>query len=244
MKRILALCLLVFCASSVEAKVKLPAVLSDNMVLQRNTNVNLWGTATPNKTVTISPSWDKKKYTTKADSDGKWKTTVPTTEAGGPYAIIFDDGEKTALSNILLGEGWVCSGQSNMEMPVAGFMSQPVAGAEDEILDAYQHPNIRMFTVPRCASDTPKDDCESKWLCSNPGSVRTFSAVGYFFGKTLNKVLNVLIGLITTNWGGTVIEAWMNRNTLDGIEGRNAKVEEGYKGQTWLRCYITEWCFL
>jgi sialate O-acetylesterase len=231
MKKALILCLAALGSiASTEAKVKLPAVLGSNMVLQRNTDVNLWGTATPGKNVTITTSWQKGKYTVRADKEGRWKTTVPTIDAGGPYSITFDDGEKTVIDNILLGEVWICSGQSNMEMPVAGFMSQPVNGAEEEIMQATQYPGIRMFTVPKRTSDTPQDDCEASWNCSTPKSVRTFSAVGYFFGKELNRILNVPIGLIATDWGGTVIEAWMSQETLDGIKGRNSKVDAGYKG--------------
>ena len=115
------------------AKVELPSVIGSHMVLQRNADVNLWGKATPGKKVTIKASWSKEKFTARADADGKWATTIPTTDAGGPYTLTFDDGEKTELTDILLGEVWVCGGQSNMEMPVGGFMYQPVDGAAEHI---------------------------------------------------------------------------------------------------------------
>ena len=212
------------------AKVELPSVIGSHMVLQRNADVNLWGKATPGKKVTIKASWSKEKFIARVDADGKWATTIPTTDAGGPYTLTFDDGEKTELTDILLGEVWVCGGQSNMEMPVGGFMYQPVDGAAEHIREAAQYPGIRMFTVPRCISETPKEDCDTVWRESSPLTVRTFSAAAYFFGKELHRMLGVPVGLITSNWGGTVIEAWMSREALDAIPGRNAEVEKTRSG--------------
>ena len=145
MKRIFSL--LIILASlpfAVQAKVLLPSILGSNMVLQRNTDVNLWGTAEANKKVKITASWTKEKFSVKADENGKWSTTIPTADAGGPYTLTFDDGEKTELTNILLGEVWICSGQSNMEMPVGGYMYQPINGVEQDSAEAYEYPNIRM----------------------------------------------------------------------------------------------------
>ena len=231
MKRTFLLFVLLACTSHfIKAKVELPSILGSNMVLQRNTEVNLWGKARPGKKVSIVASWTKKKYSTMADENGRWKTKIPTADAGGPYTLTFDDGEKTVLNNILLGEVWVCGGQSNMEMPVGGFMYQPVNGAEEHIREACEYPGIRMFTVPRCISDTPKEDCDTIWRESTPLTVRTFSAAAYFFGKELHKMLGVPVGLVTSNWGGTVIEAWMSRESLDAMEGRNAEVEKTRSG--------------
>ena len=176
MKKISILVAALACAFGVaQAKVTLPAVLGSNMVLQRNTDVNLWGTAEANKKVKITASWTKEKFSVKADDNGKWATTIPTADAGGPYTLTFDDGEKLELTNILLGEVWVCSGQSNMEMPVGGYMYQPVDGALEHIKEAYKYPEIRMFTVPRCTSNTPKEDCDTMWRESSPMTVRTYS---------------------------------------------------------------------
>ena len=134
MKKISILAAALACIFSVaQAKVTLPSVIGSNMVLQRNTDVNLWGTAEADKKVKITASWTKEKFSVKADENGKWATTIPTADAGGPYTLTFDDGEKTELTNILLGEVWVCSGQSNMEMPVGGYMYQPVDGALEHI---------------------------------------------------------------------------------------------------------------
>ena len=231
MKKLSILAAALACIFSVaQAKVTLPSVIGSNMVLQRNADVNLWGTAEANKKVKITASWTKEKFSVKADENGKWATTIPTAEAGGPYTLTFDDGDKTELTNILLGEVWICSGQSNMEMPVGGYMYQPVNGAMEHIADAYKYSDIRMFTVPRCTSATPQEDCDTMWRESSPVTVRTFSAVAYLFGKELQKMLGVPVGLITSNWGGTVIEAWMSKECLDGVKDRNVAHDKNRRG--------------
>lgn len=211
-------------AVAAEAKVTLPSVMSDNMVLQRDTEVNIWGKAKPGATVTVTPSWSGKSYTAKAGSDGNWLTKVATGNAGGPYSIIISDGEPTVLDNILLGEVWICGGQSNMEMQVHGFMHQPVSGGLEAILDAPNHPEMRFFTVKRAISDTPLDDCGGEWLESTPEAVADFSACGYYFGHLLNQMLGVPVGLITSNWGGTAAEPWMDVAAFESVEGIDRKV--------------------
>lgn len=232
MKKIFFILTILACLPfAVQAKVSLPSILGSNMVLQRNTEVNLWGTAEANKKVKITASWTKEKFSVKADDNGKWATKIPTADAGGPYTLTFDDGEKLELTNILLGEVWICGGQSNMEMPVGGYMYQPIIGVEQDIAEAYEYPNIRMFTVPRCISDTPKEDCDTVWRESSPLTVRTFSAIAYLFGKELNKMLDVPIGLVTSNWGGTVIEAWMSKESLAAIKDRNSSLDAKRRGE-------------
>ena len=232
MKRISFLLTALACLlTAAQAKVVLPSILGNDMVLQRNTEVNLWGEAEPNKKVTITASWTKEKFSAKADKDGKWATKIPTGEAGGPYTMTFSDGDKTELTNILLGEVWIASGQSNMEMPVGGYMYQPIDGVEQDIAEAYEYPNIRMFTVPRCISDTPKEDCDTIWRTSDPMTVRTFSAIAYLFAKELNKMLDVPVGIVTSNWGGTIIEAWMSKESINAIEGRNAAYDARRKNE-------------
>ncbi|KAB5052743.1 sialate O-acetylesterase, partial [Bacteroides thetaiotaomicron] len=130
---VLASFLLAACLS-MRAEVKLPAIFSDGMVMQQQTNANLWGTATPNKKVTVTTGWNGKQYAVTADKNGSWKLSVSTPEAGGPYTITFDDGTQKTLNNILIGELWLCSGQSNMEMPMKGFKNQPVENANMDIL--------------------------------------------------------------------------------------------------------------
>lgn len=219
MKRLFASVLALAAFMSASAEVKLPGVLSNDMVLQRNTEVNLWGEAAPNRRVRIRTSWDNARYDVRADEAGRWSVRVATGDAGGPYSITFDDGDRVTLENILLGEVWICGGQSNMEMPVCGFMYQPVEGSVDAIVDAGSYPEIRLFTVPHISSAEPLTDCDASWEVSTPESVCRFSAVGYFFGLTLHKVLGVPVGLITPNWGGSTIETWMTEESIDAIEG-------------------------
>ena len=120
MKKLFMFSVCIFAAATLSAKVQLPALLQDNMVLQQQTEANLWGKADPQKKVTVTTSWDKEKYTTQADENGAWKVAVSTPAAGGPYSITISDGDKVELNNVMIGEVWICSGQSNMQMPVAG----------------------------------------------------------------------------------------------------------------------------
>lgn len=206
-------------AAAMNAEVKLPSVLSDGMVLQRNAEVTLWGKAAPGSTVCVEPSWDGVRRQTKADSEGCWKLKVATTDAGGPYSISFSDSKKSSvtLNDILLGEVWICSGQSNMEMPVKGFVSQPVAGSAQAIRDSYAHPDMRIFNVLRHATDTLQSDCTGEWQYPTPENVANCSAVAYFFGRMLTDILGVPVGLITSYWGGTMIETWMMPESIKAI---------------------------
>lgn len=223
-KSIIALLTLALAAGISEAKVTLPSVMADNMVLQRDTDVNIWGKAAPGAKVTVTPSWSGSTYTATADKDGRWITKIATGNAGGPYSITISDGEPVVLDNVLLGEVWICGGQSNMEMPVQGFMHQPVAGSLEAILDAPNHPEMRFFTVKRSVSDKPLDDCGGEWLESTPDAVAGFSATGYYFGHLLNQMLGVPVGLITSNWGGTVAEPWMDEAAFEAVGGIDKEV--------------------
>jgi len=206
-------------AFSLGATIKLPALVGDNMILQQRTVVNIWGRAGASKKVTVNTSWNKKQYTTIADASGRWLVEVSTPAAGGPYDIRISDGIPVIVKDVLIGEVWICSGQSNMEMPVHGFFGQRVEGGMDEVFEANQYPMIRMFTIPPTPADTPQEDCKGQWLKSSPSSVGDFSAVGYMFGKYLNKVLNIPIGLITPNCGATAIESWMTVASIREIPG-------------------------
>lgn len=219
MKRLFFAALALLLAVQAGAEVKLPALLGSNMVLQRNTEVNFWGEASPRSRVRVTTSWNGRTYDTRADAAGRWALKVATGEAGGPYTVTVSDGAKVVLDNVMLGEVWICSGQSNMEMPVYGFMYQPVEGASDAVVDAGRYPGIRMFTVPKVSAETPCDTCGGEWLTPAPASVGAFSAVGYFFGQTLYKILDIPIGLITPNWGGSTIETWMTVDAIDSTPG-------------------------
>ena len=200
------------------AKVKLPNILGNHMVLQQNTIINLWGSTDPGRKVRITTSWNNAVYTVKANTEGDWHAEVRTTVAGGPYHIIFDDGDRLRLDNILLGDVWVCSGQSNMQMPLKGFPAQPVYRSTETILEACRYPKLRLFTVERTPSDVPQTDCKGQWQTSSMSSAADFSAVGYFFAKNLSDVLDIPIGMIESDWGGTRIETWMPRSSALKID--------------------------
>lgn len=213
-RTLLAVALLCTIPPSARAVVKLPAIFSDGMVMQQQTNANLWGTATPNANVHITVGWNPaKSYSTRADKDGKWTTSLPTPKAGGPYSIVFNDGTRTTLKNILIGELWLCSGQSNMEMPMKGFKNQPVANATMDILRS-TNPQIRLFTVKRTAALQPQTDVIGQWQEATSITVREFSATAYYFGRLLNEITRTPVGLIVSSWGGSACEAWMNADWL------------------------------
>lgn len=208
-KTFFSLAIAALTAFPLQAKVVLPKFFADNMVLQQQTECNLWGKASAGKSVTVTTSWNGKKYSSRADKDGKWRVKVSTPQAGGPYDITFSDGERTVLHNVLIGEVWICSGQSNMEMPMKGFKGQPVDNAVTQLLNC-KDDKLRLFTVKRNAQTTPVDTVSGQWNAANAETVRQFSATAYFFGNALRKSLDVPVGLIVTSWGGSACEAWMN----------------------------------
>lgn len=196
--------------SNVYAKITLPHLVGDNMVLQRDVKVPVWGWAGKGEKVKIE--FNRKSYTTIAGSDGKWRVWLDPLPAGGPYDMIITGTNQVVVKNILMGEVWVCSGQSNMEWPV-----RLVKNAADEMMAA-KYPEIRLYTVPHKVSATPEPDTEKgEWVECNPESVSEFSAVGYFFGKNLYHELKVPIGLIHTSWGGTVSETWTSREAISTV---------------------------
>jgi len=205
----LSVIVLVLIAAGISyADVKLPGVISDNMVLQQKCNVPIWGWAEAGEKIAVSTSWKKSAKTT-AGKDGKWKLKLKTPKAGGPYDITITGNNTVELENVLIGEVWVCSGQSNMQWS----MTRTENAAKD--IAAAEKPNIRLFTVERVIAEEPKDDCNGNWSACSPETVAEFSAVGYFFGKSLHDELDIPIGLISTNWGGTLAEAWTRKEILE-----------------------------
>ena len=157
--------------------------------------------------------WHEKTCFSVADSTGKWKLKISTPAAGGPYEIIIKADTTFILKNILIGEVWVCSGQSNMQMPFNGYISMPVIGSNDYIAHG-QNENIRLFTVERSYSTTPAEDCNGHWVVSSPSYVAKFSAVAYSYGKYIQEILDLPVGLILSSVGDTPAEAWTGENTL------------------------------
>ncbi len=216
MKRLLFVLALALMSAAASAKVELPNFLGDNMVLQQQTMAALWGTATPGKNVTIRPGWTKSKVTVKADPEtGKWFTRIPTPAAGGPYDIVLSDGEKLTVHNVLIGEVWFCSGQSNMEMPVKGYGSQPARGNEDYIALAKTSTPIRMCKIVRRSCTTPQDTVTTKgWQVHSPEAVANTSATAYFFAQYLQRALDIPVGILESDWGGSSIETWIDEKTI------------------------------
>lgn len=196
-------------ANVTEAKVKLPSVISSGMVLQQQSDVKLWGTAKAKTAVIVKVSWDGSTYRATSDSDGRWALRVKTPAAGGPYTIDISDGEQTVLDNILSGEVWLCSGQSNMDMRVAGRYGDPVLGSLDAVVTS-KNTAIRMFTVGSKMDNKPHDDCAGSWQEASPETVPEFSATAYFFARKLNEVLGVPVGILHASYGGSRVEAWMS----------------------------------
>ena len=205
---------LLLAVAPAQAKIVLPSIFSNNMVLQQKDNVPVWGRSTANATVSVITSWNNKKYTARADSEGTWSLKVSTPSAGGPFNITISDGQKLTLTNILIGEVWVCSGQSNMEMPVKGFGNQPILQSADILLEA-DNPQIRLIRYERELKRTPQFDAKStSWQVSNAEVARDFSAAGFQFAQLLQRKLQVPVGIIMSTWGGTRIEPWMPEKSL------------------------------
>ena len=209
------LALLGFLASfQMNAAIKLPALFSDNMMLQQQSSAPIWGWADKNQSLKIQTSWDSKSYEVKSDKDGKWKIAVQTPAAGGPFEIkVSDNTETKTIKNILIGEVWLCSGQSNMEMPLKGFPGQPVFKGNEAIVHSTNN-QIRFITVPRATVLTPNEDFVGKWNAAGPQTTGDFSATAWYFGSLLQEVLQVPVGLIHVSYGGSSMEAWMNQEML------------------------------
>lgn len=206
---------LVFCfiTFTLNSQTKIPAFFSDNMVLQQKENVVIWGKDQPNTKIFITTSWHSFAKTV-TNSQGVWKTTIKTKKASfTPENIKIQGSSTITLKNILIGEVWFCSGQSNMEMPLKGLRKSKVLNS-GKYLQIANNKNIRLFNVPRTASVLPSDDVNAEWQESDEESARNYSAIGYIFGFELYQKLNVPIGIIESSWGGTRIESWIPKQDL------------------------------
>ena len=199
-KLFLVFLLLFICSGQILADVTLPAVIGSNMVLQQNKPLKIWGWAEPGENVTVEI--EKNKQKTKTDKQGNWNVTLPEMKAGGPYVMTIKGNNTVTLENVLVGEVWICSGQSNMQ-----WSMRSVQNNVSEILAA-NNPKIRFLQVKRIAAGFPQKDVSATWQECNPQTAIDFSAIGYFYGKNLFDELDVPIGLINSSWGGTRIEPW------------------------------------
>lgn len=204
-------------AATSEAKVQLPQILSDHMILQQKSDANLWGKAAPSSKVTVKASWGTEEYSVNSDREGNWKLALRTPAAGyTAYSItIADKDGAVTLSDVLVGEVWLCGGQSNMEMPLNGFWHCPVEGSLEEVaLSGQFRDKIRLVKIPKTGAETPQETVEGRWQVSGPATSGTFTAVGWHFARMLNSVLNVPVGLVSCNWGGSAVESWLPKEEV------------------------------
>lgn len=209
-----------------EAKVTLPSVFSNNMLLQQKTNAAIWGKAKPGAVITITPGWNGKKYTGKTGTDGNWKIRILTPSYGGPYTLRISDGEPVLLQNVMIGDVWICSGQSNMEMPLSGWGK--IQNYQQEIANA-DYPAIRLLQVDHVTSNQVLDNARisnNGWATCSPATIAEFSSTAYFFAREIYRKTKIPIGLIHTSWGGTIAEAWMSAPALKKIPAFAGAVTE------------------
>ncbi len=202
--------LLALAPLTARADVRPNALCSEGMVLQQKSNVKIWGEADKGEKITVS--FRGKTVAAQADDDGRWVATIPSGDAGGPFEMTISGNNKIDFKNVLVGEVWVCSGQSNMEWNVNSCDEAD----RDSAMEEPRNPMLRMFTVKRVTPTTPQTNTSGSWVKAKASTVGNFSAVGYFFGRDLNKNLKVPVGLIHTSWGGTRAEAWTRKEILDG----------------------------
>jgi len=220
-KNYVAFVVLLLCTIVLKANIRLPNVINSNMVLQQQSAVKLWGWAGAAEKIYITTSWNNTLDSIIATRDANWMITVQTPAAGGPHTITLKGGNTIVLKNVLIGEVWVCSGQSNMEMNY-GWGLPDIKAA----LSTCANSSIRFFTIPKTTSKYPQDNCGGEWLSCDSNTLKDFSAVAYFFGKKLNADLNVPIGLISSNWGGTPAETWAEAEAINNDKELKAAAEK------------------
>ncbi len=217
MIRYFSLLLLLFWSAATFAKIGLPPILADDMVLQQSTTVKLWGTSSVKKSITVKVSWSSTWFQTWTKADGTWELQLftPVGSFQEHWIKITDANDQKEIKNILIGEVWLCSGQSNMAMTFRGYKYQPIANAEQFISEANNIKGIRTFNVDKEASFTPKNVGEGKWLNVSSANLPIFSVVGYTYALELQKSLQVPVGIINSSFGGSTIEGWLNAATLE-----------------------------
>lgn len=206
---VLVLCAAPLLASRAQAEVRVPSIIGDNMVVQQGRKARVWGTAQSGETITVS--FAGKSERTIADPQGHWQTLLGPFKAGGPFELTITGSNTLTFKNVLVGDVWICSGQSNMEFALAN-----ATGAAEAIAQA-NYPEIHLFSVQRITATAPLDDVKGHWVVASPTEVGSFSAVGYFFGRELYQRLRVPLGLIHTSWGGTPAEAWTSHEALSAV---------------------------
>jgi sialate O-acetylesterase len=224
--------IIVLAGITAAAQLKLPALIADNMVLQQQATISLWGWDNPGQQVTIAASWNKKALHTTTGSNGNWLLELNTPKAGGPFTISIAGSSSATIRNVLLGEVWLASGQSNMEF----FMGKTSNGsyngvpAYEQEIRAADYPLIRMIDVPNTVADEPADDFAGQWKICSPQTADTFSAVAYYFARSVHTATGLPVGIINATWGGTPAESWTRKDILQK-DSSFAVILERYKSQ-------------
>jgi sialate O-acetylesterase len=211
-KTFIGICLFLSLSVNLTAAIRLPNIIGSHMVLQQKSTVKIWGWAAPAEKVIIKTSWDNKTYEATTSNGAKWVSNIQTPTAGGPYQITISASNIIVLEDVLIGEVWVCGGQSNMEWSGDQSLKETL----DEAPNA-TNTSIHFFYVAKSTSDFPQDNLEGKWMVCSPEEMKHFSAIGYFFGKNLNQTLHYPIGLINSNWGGTPAETWTPEYVINNV---------------------------
>jgi len=210
------------------ADIRLPSIIGDHMVLQQKSQVKLWGWSSPSEMVRVKAQWNNGWDSVRANGDGRWELTIWTPTAGGPYEIMLKGNNEIVLKDVMIGEVWLCGGQSNMEWSGTQGLPQSLEEAP-----AATNTSIRFFYVPKTTSDHPQDDVHAKWVVCNPDDMKKFSAIGYFFAKQVNEETKYPMGLISSNWGGTPAETWTPEEVFRKDAALEAKARERGPNDWW-----------
>ncbi len=213
--RIILIILVLLCTNiSVFAKVELPSIFADGMVLQQRSDVAIWGKATPDEKITITPDWDGKRYRVVAQSDSTWRVKIATPEGSyAKHSIKIKSKEEVEINDVLIGEVWLCSGQSNMAMTMRGYRHQGIEGASKDILYS-KNPYLRQYRLAEVSSVVQNYDCPGVWTSADPNTTIDFSATAYYFGRAMQAALDLPIAVIDCSWGGSTIESWISERGL------------------------------
>ena len=240
MKKVFFLSLIAgwFCAGDTTAKIVLPEIVGDNMVLQQQTDARIWGTAEAGATVSAKASWLAQAVETKADKNGQWQLLLktPAAEKREHQIVLSENGrQQLTLSRVLIGEVWFASGQSNMEMPLEGFWNCPVNGNNEAIATAAEHPWVRVAPIKQNGQTKPVETCPGKWQVPSPATAAHFSATGWYFAQMLQRVLDVPVGVIACAWGGSKVEGWTPEEIVKTYSDVDIEKEqrEGWNGSWW-----------
>ncbi|MCB0270910.1 MAG: sialate O-acetylesterase, partial [Calditrichaeota bacterium] len=225
-KLVLFAIVLLLISCSQNRDLQLPKLFGDHMVLQRDKPIKIWGWANPGETVSVE--FAEQQQTANASPDGEWAVEFPATSSGGPFALDVSTARQSLrFEDILISEVWVCSGQSNMNMPLASWGR--IDHFEREIREA-NYPEIRLFTVEKAMAAIPQSDVQSDgWSRCSPETIAEFSAVAYFFGRNIFLETNVPVGLIHSSWGGTNVEAWMSESALSDVANLRDAIADAKK---------------